>query len=376
MTENYTTYDELDEDGDLTVGVSQITVSTMRYDARSCVTDNKGIGHFGDFEHTVQTKKTASDTRGLALFWGMSNGNFTHQEMIDNTDGLSAAHYKTDAGVQRLYLMRYEISYLNDYYASALNTDYWLTIERSGITVTCKIYLDAGRTILDDTLLVVADATTYQYMIALGSMNATGGGYDDHTITCTINDLDLNEGAPNIHEPSDTANVIDAVSFKIGKSISDIANAIDDVSFKVGKPISDMVNVLDDVFYQPCPKQRFYITSSTVTISLDMPQWGGENRLINKNIDIINFWTDDLETIDKDKNSEPLILSGIETGGNLSTKFENIWEIQNSHEEVTVTGLGNCIDGIYIIKSFHFETIPKNIYYFRWTMTLEFVRGI
>jgi len=128
----------------------------------------------------------------------------------------------------------------------------------------------------------------------------------------------------------------------------------------------------------PPEEYGFTMTSSTTEIRMSIPEWDGEEREIGKNIDVINFWTDDLEIIDKDKISEPLILTGVETGtcleDDIANKFNDIWGIQNRHEEVTICGLGTCIDGIYIIKNFHFETIPGIITAFKWTMILEFVR--
>lgn len=131
---------------------------------------------------------------------------------------------------------------------------------------------------------------------------------------------------------------------------------------------------------EPPTPTGFALTSTTTVVRLNMPEWDGEERVVNKNIDIINFWTDDLETIDKNKASEPLTLTGVETGScvttpSIASRFSDIWGIQNRHEEVTISGLGSCMNGVYIIKNFHFETIPGVITAFRWSMVLEFVRA-
>ena len=112
-----------------------------------------------------------------------------------------------------------------------------------------------------------------------------------------------------------------------------------------------------------------------------MPIWDGENREINKNLNIINFWTDELEALDKGKQSEPLHLVGIETGKatdtySIVTKFQNVWDMINNHEEVTIAGLGTCMNGVYIIKNFSFETVPGSRVAFKWTLILEFVRTL
>ena len=139
----------------------------------------------------------------------------------------------------------------------------------------------------------------------------------------------------------------------------------------------------------------FTLTSSTTVIYLRMPEWQGESRNISKTVRVFDFMDDaDLESVDTGKNNEPITLTGVETacGDNLglcfplcfplcftkplSVKFKNIWKIQNAHEEVTITGLGTCINGVYIIRNFHFNSINKVTYTYKWTMELEFVRNI
>ncbi len=190
--EDFTIYDKVDEDGDLTVEENTITALTMKADANAHVTDDKNIDHFGDFEHLVQFKTIEAETNTLVLVWGVSNGNFTWRNMLDNTDGLSVFLFRTGTFEYRLYLSDYESGYLTDIYVYDVNTDYWLTIKRNGTNLTCKIYLDEARTILDDTLLLSSTIVEYQYIIACGNKNDDAAP-SDHRISCNIYDLDLQE---------------------------------------------------------------------------------------------------------------------------------------------------------------------------------------
>ncbi len=194
--EDFTTYIEVDPDSDVTVEENTITVVSMRADADTHVTKDKGIDHFGDFEHLVQTKTIEVETNAECLVWGVSNGYFTHGDMQDNTDGLSVSHFRTGAFEYRIYLADYESGYLTDVYVSNVNTNYWLTIKRNGTALTCKIYLDEARTILDETLVLTATIVEYQYIIACGGKNKDVAPVD-HRISCNIYDLDLQEvGVP------------------------------------------------------------------------------------------------------------------------------------------------------------------------------------
>ncbi len=374
--ENFDTYDVVDEDGDFAIDGSTITVTTIQRDALSHVSDDKGVDHFGDFTHWVEIKQTGSLERGFCSFWALAN-------TVDSTNGLRAANDGFSVRVQRtstkqiLNMERHTDSAVN-FFENLQGTQYYLIIERNDTALTCDIYTDALHTQWEAQLSLSVVTTLFRYVYGVSSFEEAT--YPGEWISFIVKHLDLKEGGvEDTHEATDTSSASDFISTVREKhrNLTDTASVSDAISFKVSKAISDISNVIDDVVYLPCPKQRFTITSPTITLTMDMPEWdGGENRQINKNIDVINFWTDDLDTVDKGKISEPIVLTGIETGESLSAKFINIWGIQNRHEEITITGLGDCMDGVYIIKNFHFETIPKNARFFKWSMSLEFVRGI
>ena len=129
----------------------------------------------------------------------------------------------------------------------------------------------------------------------------------------------------------------------------------------------------------------FTLQSDTYTVYLSKPQWRGEDNKLNKNITIFDFWDNDFETVDIDISSQPLRLVGLERDefsfcfpacfpfghSSIETKFENIDEMMNNHEEVTISGLGDEYDGTYIIKDFRFETLDKGRGYFIWELVLE-----
>jgi len=129
----------------------------------------------------------------------------------------------------------------------------------------------------------------------------------------------------------------------------------------------------------------FTLQSDSYTVYLSKPQWSGEDNKLNKNISIFDFWDNDFEAVDIDISSQPLRLIGLEKDefgfcfplcfpfghNSIVTKFENINEMMNNHEEVTISGLGNSMDGTYIIKDFKFETLDKGRGYFAWELVLE-----
>lgn len=143
-----------------------------------------------------------------------------------------------------------------------------------------------------------------------------------------------------------------------------------------------------------CSCATFTLESSTHTIYLTKPVHGGEDRSISKDIVIFDFWDDSFATIDKGMNSEPLRLEGIEEvcGMNegvcfpicfpfcfskpLANKFSYIHTAMNNHEEVKITGLGDCMDAFYIIRNFHYSTIRGFPSAYKWSLELEFVKEV
>jgi len=143
-----------------------------------------------------------------------------------------------------------------------------------------------------------------------------------------------------------------------------------------------------------CDCATFTIESNTHTLYLTKPIWGGEDRNIAKDIKIFDFWDNSFDTIDNELVSEPLRLEGVEEicGMNegicfpicfpmcfskpLSDKFGYIHDLMNKHEEIRITELGDCMDGYYIIRNFHYSTIKGAPSAFKWSLELEYKREI
>jgi hypothetical protein len=138
----------------------------------------------------------------------------------------------------------------------------------------------------------------------------------------------------------------------------------------------------------------FTITSDSYTITLNKPAPSGEDTTISKDVRLFDFWSGNFDTDDAGIIDRPLHLTGVEylAGDNigicfpicfpicfnkpLSQKFAHIWEIQEAHEKVTISNLGDCIDGVYIIKNFTFKTIVGSPTAYSWSMDIELVRRL
>lgn len=148
----------------------------------------------------------------------------------------------------------------------------------------------------------------------------------------------------------------------------------------------------------------FLITGTSYTVELQMPSWGGcEDGKIKKILDAFEFWSKNYDIHDDGIDGQPISLCGIEIrkeqtyegeveacfplcfplcfpicGDNdFYNKFKHIWIMMDRHEEVEITGLGDCYDAVYIIKNFNFHTTPKHgKYHLTWNMILEKKRDL
>ncbi len=166
--EDFTTYTEVDPAGDITVTATRCDVVTMEAGVEAYVRKDKGAAFFGEFEHRVTAHIGTGDPYGMWCPWGLSNGSSTYVAMGAADEGVMAFLYRTSLGEYKIYL----VDFTNDNaeaWLAAANTTYYLTIERSGTTLTCKIYSDSARANLLNMLSIVCGADTYRYIFAVAS---------------------------------------------------------------------------------------------------------------------------------------------------------------------------------------------------------------
>lgn len=195
--EDFTDYVEVDPNNKITVTSTRIESLQLSTLDIASVSKDKTVGHFGDFEHlvTCYVYGTSDDYYNLGV-WGMSNTSFTRLAMDANNEGLSCVF------AERITYARTSLKdWTNDNsdYSNLQTIDdpHYLTIKRSGNVLTCKIYTDPARTVLDDTLTLTCGTGTYRYIFGFINANAktwVGEGYSEN--------LDLQEVLPRVPKPT------------------------------------------------------------------------------------------------------------------------------------------------------------------------------
>lgn len=192
-TEDLTTYTEVDPNSDLTVTASKIQVDTMGSNYDVYLRADKGVDHFGDFEHLVTAEFTSNNGTTYCLngYWGLTSsaGIVSLVDMNTANEGLLAYEIWTGSVIE-LVLKDYTNDNVDIWTGASFATPYYMTIERFSTTLTCKIYSDSSRTTLVDTLSITCSTDLYRYIFAtMGHGETTSGrAYSGY-----VDNLDLQE---------------------------------------------------------------------------------------------------------------------------------------------------------------------------------------
>jgi len=194
-TEDFTAYTELDPNSRFAIAASQIDADGLTRNEDAYVYADKGAGHFATpFEHDVAVTPQATDDTAVGVFWAVSNVvDDARYWYVNNSQAISAWLYRSSS-LYTIRLRQHEPSAETDSYGNYTHaTPYYCTAERTAdTTMVLRIYSDASRTTLLDTLAVgVPSGRAYRYVFGANSYNSG----DADAISFDVANLDLHEGA-------------------------------------------------------------------------------------------------------------------------------------------------------------------------------------
>lgn len=405
--EDYTTYTEVDNaNNDITVnGANSVTGNTLTRTDTAYLYDDKGAAFFDDFEHYHDCKPISSTVHSsYAACWGISD---TIGDVADWANGICVFVWRTGVTVPQFMLYeRGGAGVIDQSINVSWNTRYYLITDRNDTVLTTKIYSDAAHTVLVDTMTGACDTTAYRYIFGIASYDTSSAPY---SITMDCYNLDIQEAA-GTHTPSDTARASDALIFKAEVPIADTAKASDSLSFFKGLrfSIGDTAKASDDLTFAaeidiadvakasdifasdtpsaiPCECPTFTLNGTSTSILFPKPEWANPNNEISKNVSLFNFWSGDIDTIDKGINTQTLTIGGtVCICGNddwkneiaMTTWLDSIKNAMNDGERFTINELGDCLNGVYVIGDFVFNTLKGTSTGFTWSLSLERVKDV
>lgn len=177
--EDFTTYTEVDEDGDITIIASKVSWVNIQRGDDSYVYKDYGAGFFGDFEHDFEMQINTSDDNAICGNWVLSNeiANFEHT-LVNHLPGLCVRTSKA-GGVYSAVIYNLDNGVVDVGVISA-NTLYYCTATRVGTTFTLYIYSDSARSVLVDTLTVTCTNTTLRYIYGMSTKLDSPGHVPKH----------------------------------------------------------------------------------------------------------------------------------------------------------------------------------------------------
>lgn len=234
--QDFTTYTEVDEWGSDIVITDAHTIDVVDLESRNANTyvyKDKGVNFFGDFEHLVEANITNGVSASFLTVWNVNNSPGIHSFLL-GTDAIGVYFYHQAAlPNEQFRLYDYKLRNLdNSPVAGAYPFHRYFTISRIGNSAICKIYSDAARTVLEDTMTVTCIVTQLRYIEVTGAQldNSSGG-----PIWATIKNLDLQyndpPNAPNNPVPNNGATGLVPPDVTLSVDVSDPNGDNMDVSF-------------------------------------------------------------------------------------------------------------------------------------------------
>jgi hypothetical protein len=195
--EDFSTYTEVDPNTRITVTATRITGTSLTRPESAYVYDDKGANHFtGDFEHFIESYQTLATNFGAQHIWALFNNIGDREDCRAVVDTWAAVYHRGTTGNTPTLAV---IGYVTGAGASdvsvnlSLNTLYYLTIDRTGNALTCKIYSDASRSSLVDTITCSPSSNPdFRYVYGHQTLTLAGSAY---AMSGYCQNLDLREGA-------------------------------------------------------------------------------------------------------------------------------------------------------------------------------------
>lgn len=422
---DYTSFTEVDASGEDEI-VSSTLIQTTQNErhVEDYIYRNYGVGYFDAVKHQMASQVTsvwyAVGFPGGVCIWGLSNNAVELNSAGMNNEGMSLFWQNTDATTLKITLRDYSGGDDSDDYDSAVaGWFYYFTIERSSGSnvMTCKIYKEADRSTLLDTLSISCGTDAMRYVYAESGLYssdvnkqklsgefrylellelvapdepgtggptdlATNGEWPTSDLYVTIPD---NQSDVTVYFYTSTGTLLGTVEGEGGETVSvpwDGLECEEEYSWYVVMDNGESV-VTSVIWTFTCGSCNVFTIASEShpTIHLSPPRFrDGEQWQISKDIKRFGFWSETWAIHDNGIAKEPLSLVGwewIDDNGDLDifhAKFTDIHDIMNKHEEVAISGLGDCLDGYYIIKSFRFKTVKGAPRIREWRLELEFKR--
>lgn len=238
MYEDFTTYTEIDPSSRWSQTTTRNTGANVQRQMDSYVYKDYTSNFFGDYIHKVDIYCSGQPLNTMqTVVWGVTN---SPGSILDMTDGQVVT---MGADATQRYIRLRDIGNGNSTtYVFSLSTAYYLVIQRSSTTCTCKIYSDSGRTTLLTTLSITCQTVAFRYL-EIGASQESGTvvtgwtGYSEN--------LDL--GLPEMVLSSETLTINEELKTKFNINIEEVLSLGDGYTFTREAFLDDSIILSEDL---------------------------------------------------------------------------------------------------------------------------------
>jgi len=309
--EDYTSFTTIDPNSHIDIHSSTHVVHDAYRNEECYMYKDYGVSHFKNFEHVIDVKMVFTSNYGLSFFWGIADYLETYRGLLnDSRDGMFSAIWKNSFGERFIGIWELEHGVrvgLDTTVADVIQSDSWyyLTIEKSGTTWTCKIYSDEVKETLVDTLTITLQ-NNYEFRYFFGCNVDDNDVSPNHNVA-SIRNLDFQEPVTYTQKlfegvqlsdvftrtaeyrrtQAEALQVADGISKIFTRLIPDTIQLEDEASKKTSKILDETATLQDVPDFSGCPTVVTLaaqgITSTSATL------WGEVTDLNKFDVDEQGF---------------------------------------------------------------------------------------
>jgi len=144
-----------------------------------------GVDYFGNWTHDVDARSDFRENDGLGVVWMVANDLGDYRSLYLAGKTLLIVRFYRTVGTNYIQLFElFDTNYYSQSFSGALaSTWYYFVIEKSGVSLSCKIYYNSLRTDLVTTLsLTLQDDHSFRYIYGCNSYNDGNSYYFNNDI--------------------------------------------------------------------------------------------------------------------------------------------------------------------------------------------------
>lgn len=196
--EDFTSFTEVDAEDAYSVTTNKVNVNCTNTNlAGNYVYKDYGANHFDDFEHLIECLFSTLASGDYMFFWAC--GNTIESWPCNDMNSLNLVNYATPYEFQMRERVSDSQTNIDTWSTPSADTIYYITVAKSGTTITAEIRTGSHLGSLQTTLSYTCNTQAHRYLYCQQ-------GYSNTTLTGYSQNFDIQEGGTEYNE-SGTANI-------------------------------------------------------------------------------------------------------------------------------------------------------------------------